>query len=98
MTKKKIPYGAPIPVYFTEKELELIREHAFFNEEFGKMALYENGKKRLDLSLDDIEELHGFIAAEANHTQNKKLQNALDRILVKLDRYFDRYDDQHDLP
>ena len=32
---------------------------------------------RVDLSLDAIEEIQGYVAAEANHTENKKLQKEL---------------------
>jgi len=45
-------------------------------------------------SLDDIEEIQGYIAAEANHTK-KKLQKEFDRIFDKLQVYLDTYDD-HD--
>ena len=34
----------------------------------------ERGKLKLELSLDDIEEIQGNIAAGANHTKNKKVQ------------------------
>jgi hypothetical protein len=46
------------------------------------------------MSLDDIEEVQGYVAAEANHTKNKKLQRELDRLFDKLQVYLDSYDDQ----
>lgn len=46
------------------------------------------------LSLDDIEELQGYVAAEANHTKNAKLRSRLDRLFDKFKKFLDRYDDQ----
>jgi hypothetical protein len=54
----------------------------------------ERGKLKLELSLDDIEEIQGNIAAGANHTRNKKVQRELDSIYEKLQRFLDDYDDQ----
>lgn len=53
-------------------------------EEFGRHAVVDGKRFRLNLSLDDIEDLQGHVAAEANHTHNAKLRNRLDKIFVKL--------------
>lgn len=91
---KKIPSGSKLPVYFSEEELRLIRERTFANPDFGRLAVAERGKLKLELSLDDIEEVQGYIAAEANHTKNKNVQRELDSIYEKLQRFLDDYDDQ----
>jgi hypothetical protein len=57
-------------------------------------VLFHSIRVILNLSLDDIEEIQGYIAAEANHTKNKKLQKELGRIFDKLQVYLDIYDDQ----
>ena len=49
------------------------------------------------MSLDDIEELQGHVAAASNHTDTKQLQRRLDKVFEKLDRFLDDYDDQADL-
>lgn len=49
------------------------------------------------MSLDDIEEIQGCVAAEANHTKNLKLQKELDRVFKKLQVFLDTYDDQGEL-
>ena len=46
------------------------------------------------MDLDTIEDLQGYVAAEANHTDDRKLQKALDKVLTKLQGFLDRYDDQ----
>ncbi len=48
----------------------------------------------MDLSLDEIEDIQGYAAAEANHTKNSKRRNELDRLFDKLQEYLETYDDQ----
>ena len=97
MNRKIIPYGTKLPVAFTNEELEDIRTCIMIGEEFGLHAVVDGKRLRLNLSLDDIEDLQGHVAAEANHTLNAKLRKRLDKIFVKLQGFLDRYDDQHDL-
>lgn len=49
-----------------------------------------------NIILDEIEEVQAFVAAEANHTENKKLETELDRIFIKLQVYLDSYDDREE--
>jgi hypothetical protein len=94
MKRKKIPYGTKLPVKLTLQERDLIRNETLCNPDFARFAVIEGKGVILNLSLDDIEEIQGYIAAEANHTKNKKLQKELDRIFDKLQVYLDTYDDQ----
>jgi len=57
-------------------------------------GIVAGNKIKVMLSLDDIEDLMGFVAAEANHTDDKKLQNTLDKIFTRLNDYLSKYDDQ----
>ncbi len=93
MVKKIIPYGTKLPVYLTEKEIADVREHA--DPDFG-FGILEGSRLRFDMSLDDIEELQGYVAAASNHTDTKQLQRRLDKVFQKLDRFLDEYDDQAD--
>jgi len=96
MKRKKIPYGSKLPVKLTLRERDLVRKETFFDPDFAKFAAVDGKGLRVDLSLDDIEEVQGYIAAEANHTENKKLQKELDRLFDKLQVYLDTYDDQNE--
>lgn len=96
MKRKKIAYGIKLPVKLTLRERDLIRDETFCDPDFAKIAVVEGKGIRVDMSLDDIEEIQGCIAAEANHTENKKLQNELDRLFDKLQVFLDAYDDQAD--
>jgi len=51
----------------------------------------------VDLSLDDIEEIQGYVAAEANHTRNAKLRKRLNKLFLRFQKFLDTYDDQSDL-
>ena len=93
MVRKRIPYGTKLPVYLTEKEVADIREHTFADPDFG-FGVLEGSRLRFNLSLDDIEDLQGNVAAEANHTDTKQLQRRLDKIFQKLQTFLDKYDDQ----
>ncbi len=72
MNRKSSPYGTKLPVSFTAKNLEDIRACTMIGEDFGRHAIVEGKRLRLDLSLDDIEDLQGNVAAEANHTRDAK--------------------------
>jgi len=93
MKQKKIPYGSKLPVKLTLRERELIRDETFYDSDFAKFAIVDGKGIKVDLSLDEIEEIQGYIAAEANHTENKKLEKKLDRLFNKLQVYLDTYDD-----
>ena len=58
-----------------------------------RMAVVKGGKLVVKLTLDDLEEIIGYIAAEANHTDDKKLQKELDHLLEQLRTTMESYDD-----
>jgi len=84
-------------VNLTLRERDIIRDKRFCNPDFARFAVVDGKEIRVELSLDDIEEIQGYIAAEANHTENKKLQKELDRLFDKLQVYLETYDDQDEL-
>ncbi len=79
------------PVRFTIRERDLIRDHTFYNPDFARLAVAEGRGIRVDLSLDDIEEIQGYVAAEANHCQDRKLQKELDRLFDRLQMLLDKH-------
>ena len=94
MNSKRIRNGTKLPMSFSSKELEDIRECVMIDEEFGRHAVVEGKRLRLDLSLDDIEEMQGHVAAEANHTRDAKQRQRLDKLFDKFQKFLDRYNDQ----
>ena len=49
--RKKISYGSKLPVYFSEEDLRLVRERTLVDPDFGRLAIAESGKLKLQLSL-----------------------------------------------
>ncbi len=48
----------------------------------------------VQFTLDELEDLGGYIAAEANHTKDKKLQKKLDAIFKKIQNQLDAHTDE----
>ena len=94
MNRKRIPYGAKLPVKLTNRQRDLIRDRTFCKPDFAQLAVVDGNGIRVDLSLDDIEEIQGYVAAEANHCDDRKLQKELDALFRKLQKFLDSYDDQ----
>jgi hypothetical protein len=94
MNRKQIPYGTKLPVYFSQAELDDIREHTFADSDLISHAVVDGKKLRVDLSLDDIEELQGYVAPEANHTRDAKVRKRLDKLFDRFQNFLDAYDDQ----
>jgi hypothetical protein len=82
-----------VEIKFTPKERELIIDHTFAGPDLTKrLQIAEVKGKHLitKYSTYDLEELIGYIAAEANHTDDKKIGNNLDRLFERLSRILDK--------
>jgi hypothetical protein len=96
MNRQKIEYGQPIEVAITPRQRSLILEHAMGGPEVTgplRMAVVKGKKLIVKLTLDDLDEIIGYIAAEANHTDDKKLQKELDHLYERLKTTMESYDD-----
>jgi hypothetical protein len=83
-----------IEIKFTPEERNLIIDHTFADPELTKrLKIVEIKGKHLiaKYSIHDLDELLGFIAAEANHTEDKKLEKKLDKLFDKLNRILEKY-------
>jgi hypothetical protein len=93
---KKIQYNQPVPISFTFAERDLIFKETFAGGEIMqklKIAINEGNKIKVQYTLDDLEELIGYIAAAANHSEKKSLQNKLDKLIEKLQKRLDSYEE-----
>jgi len=88
-----------VEIKFTPEERDLIIDHTFAGPDLTKrLKIAEIKGKHLitKYSTYDLEELIGYIAAEANHTDDKKIGKKLDRVFERLSRILDKsieYDD-----
>lgn len=95
-SRRTIPEESKISVTLTLRERDLIRDEMYCNPDFAKAAVVDGAGIRADLSLDDIEEIQGYVAATANHTDNSKLRKELNRLFYKLKVFLDTYADQEE--
>ena len=92
--RRKIPRGARLPVSLSSAERKLIQEQTFYTSEALDEIKEVKGTIAVEMDLDTIEDLQGYVAAEANHTEDRKLGQKLDQIFTKLQGFLDKYDDQ----
>ena len=81
-----------IEIKFTPQERDLIIDHTFADPGLTKrLKIAEIKGKHLvaNYSIHDLDDLLGFIAAEANHSEDKKLAKNLDKLFDKLSRILD---------
>lgn len=97
MERIRIAYGAKIPLTLTIGERDLIRVATSYDSEFAKTAEVQGETIHLELSMDKIEDMQGFIAAGANHAENNALKRELHQVFDKLQAYLDAYTEEDEL-
>jgi hypothetical protein len=83
-----------LPLELTDRERELILEHAFADEALiGRLRVVPTPNQRavFHFTLDDLDDLAGCVAAEANHAKDKKLRKEWDRIYARISDVLDSY-------
>jgi repressor LexA len=85
-----------VPVRLSPGQRDLILEHTFLDpdvEQRLRVAEAEGASIIARLTLDDIEELLGSVAAEANHSKDARLRKRLDMIYQRLRDVDEAYTD-----
>jgi len=94
--RKKIKEGQKVTVRFGPRERQLVLDHTFAGPDLTgalrRVQLVEGGHA-VRYTLDDLDELLGYVAAEANHATDKKLRKELDALYGRLRREMESYDD-----
>ena len=83
-----------IDITFTIAERDLIVNQTFAVDDLTERlhkAKVEGKYITVSYTLDEIEDLAGFIAAEANHAEDKKLEKKLDALYDKISDIEDKY-------
>jgi hypothetical protein len=94
MPKKFIPSGTKILIKLSLREKELILDHTLVDSNVTEpleQAIPKKDSIEIGFPLDDLNDLLEFIAAEANHTENKKLEDELDALYEKLEEIEQAY-------
>ena len=94
--RKQIQPDEKVPLRLTRADRDLILKHAFLNEEIEhplQVAELKGRELVIHFTLDDLDELSGAIAAEANHAKSKVLQRQLDAVFDKITNTLRSHDD-----
>ena len=78
--RKHIAVGEKVPLELTERERDLIINHTFADNNLtNRLRVVPSPGRRpfYRFTLDDLDELAGYLAAEANHAKFKKLEKEL---------------------
>jgi len=96
MTKKKqMKPGEKVGLTLTQAErMLLLNAMHGLTEEIRDVMRATPTAQPVMLTLDNLDDLEGLVAAEANQTKDKKLRQRLDAISEKIQRHLDRHDDE----
>jgi hypothetical protein len=99
--RKPVLHGQKVPLTLSHRERELILNRTLADDELTaplRAVPISNKASVYSFTLDDLEELAGYVAAEANHTKDKKLQKELDRLFARMETVLGSYTDEDDKP
>jgi Plasmid pRiA4b ORF-3-like protein len=84
--------GEKVEVDLTDAERRnLLEDLTCLDPELETALRNTSSGQPVKMTLDDLDQLSGWVAAEANHTKNKKLERTLDRIFDKIGRLLGTY-------
>ena len=94
-TKKQIQPGEKVPLKLTVTEWKLILEDLMcLDQEHEQIVRETPTGKPVMMTLDDLDDFGGHIAAEANHCDDKKKEKKLDTVFEKVQRLLATYTDE----
>lgn len=96
LKRKHIQPDERVPLKLTATERTLILDKvSYIDAKYEALIREAPDGGPLLMTLDDYDEFGGYIAAEANHCGDKKLQKKLDAILGKVHAVLDNYTDEN---
>jgi len=97
--RKRIAVGEKIPLELNERERDLIMKHTFAGNNLTDRlrVVPSHGQRPLyRFTLDDLDELAGYVAAEANHAKVKKLEKDLRQLYSRIADALEPHTDEPD--
>lgn len=93
--KKEVTQDQKVPLLLSGSQIQLIRDHVLIIEKYLENSInvseVAGNKRKLMLSLYDLEDLVGHLAASANHCEDKKIQSQLDTLIDAVNKIQDKY-------
>lgn len=94
MWKKQILPGEKVPLKLTATERKLVLEDLMcLDQDCEQIIRSTPSGKPVMMTLDELEDFGGYIAAESNHCDDKKKQKKLDAIFEAVQGVMDNYTD-----
>jgi hypothetical protein len=94
---RQIAVGEKVPLGLNERERDLITKHTFAgNNLTDRLRIVPRPGRRpyYRFTLDDLDELAGYVAAEANHAKVKKMEKDLRRLYARIAEVLESYTDE----
>ena len=101
MRRKRIKPGQLVDVRLTPQERDLIIERTLIDGEMEarlRGATARGSNLVVQLTLDDVDDLAGHVAAEANHYSEPRMRQVLDAVYDRLASIEDAFTDQERPP
>jgi hypothetical protein len=102
LTKKtRLKHGEKIILKLTLKQADLVSELPCLTDELLDILHHSkvmDGIVSMGCTLDLLDELSGHVAAEANHTKDKKLEKKLDALLAAIEKLSGSYYEDDEPP
>ena len=95
--RKRIAVGEKIPLELTERERDLIMKHTFAGDNLtDRLRVVPSPGQRpfYRFTIYDLDELAGYIAAEANHAKVKKLEKELRQLYSRIAHALESHTDE----
>jgi hypothetical protein len=95
--RKQIAVGEKVPLELNERERDLIMKDTFAgNNLTDRLRIVPSPSRRPSyrFTLDDLDELAGYVAAEANHAKVKKLEKELRRLYARIAELLESFTDE----
>ena len=97
-TAKHIQPGTKIGLKLTATERKLILDDLMcLDDNYAQVIRDTPADQPVQFTLDDWDDFGGYIAAEANHTEDRKLGKKLDAIFNKVQKILDTHTDEEPL-
>ncbi|MEO8051072.1 MAG: hypothetical protein ABI833_11715 [Acidobacteriota bacterium] len=95
--RKKIAVGEKVPMELNDRERDLILNHTFAGNELTSRFCIVPDPGRppsYRFTLDELDELAGYVAAEANHAKVQKLEKELRGLYARIAAVLETYTDE----
>ncbi len=95
MPRTHIQPDEKLPLKLTATERKLVLGDLMILDQYCEQIIRETPSgKPVMMTLDDLDVFGGYVAAEANHCEDKKREKKLDDIFGKIQRLLDKYTDE----